>query len=145
MLLILLRKRVVLIMVRRLCENDNIDNEKLEWIDTIPFDELFDEIRSLTNTSDLDFTTKVMNTGWDVYVRVTSQDLVDRVGFLKLMFKKLVIEGDLVVRKKDSEFQMWGHFSFSYVHPDSGSNGYAFLSCSYDDNKGWTFKETRSR
>lgn len=133
-------------MVRKLYENDNMDNELLEWIDTIPFDELFDEIRSVTNTSDLDFTSEVKNTGWDIYVIIKSQDLVDRTGFLKLMFEKLVIECSLVVREKrdDSGFSASGHFSFSYAHPDGGSNGYAFISCYYDDVKGWMFREIKN-
>ena len=135
-------------MIRKLYEeNDYTDSMKVEWLDTVPFDELFDEIRDITGLSDLDFTINLKNVRRDLYVMIKSQNLVNKVGFLRLMLKTIIIDGGLsvdVVRDSDIDnpkFRINGHINFSYTHPNYGSNGYDFLWCSYDDVNGWTVRE----
>lgn len=119
-----------------------------EWAENIPMEELFSEIRRLTGLPDLKFTTKVKELRGMVIIDFESQDLVDKVGFLNLIFKEIKIERfDSRVQIKQSDddnedsggYWYWGTASFRYTHPGGGSNGCTFLTFQYDDRKGWEF------
>lgn len=120
----------------------------IEWAEQIPMDELYSKIRQLTGLSDLKFTSKVKDVRGHIVVQFASQDLADRVGFLKLIFKEIQItqfnsEVYLKAENEDEEPipRYWGTASFSYTHPSGGSNGQTFLHYWYDDRTGWEFDE----
>ena len=124
----------------------NIEKMK-EWAENIPMEELYSELRRLTGLPDLKFTTKVRELRGMVIIDFESQDLADKVGFLKLIFKEIKITRfDSSVQPKQSdddnendEYCYWGTASFRYTHPGGGSNGCTFLTFQYDDRKGWEF------
>lgn len=117
-----------------------------EWAENIPLDDLWNEIRRITELLDLKFTSKVIERNGSVRIAFSSQDLVEKVSFLKLMFREIVISefnSNVIFKAYGDEepaFHYWGTASFSYTHPSGGSNGCNFLSFWYDDRKGWTFE-----
>lgn len=135
----------------------------LEFAEKVPMEDLFNEIRKVTGLSDLKFTSKVVERKESACIKFQSQDLVDKVGFLKLIFSTIVIsefnseirwKSDLSIDDQDNypsysdfckayesngHFIFWGTVDFSYTHPDGGSNGSQFLSFMYDERKGWEF------
>lgn len=118
----------------------------IEWAESVPMDELYNELRRLTGLSDLKFTSKVVNRNNSIRILFESQDLIDKVGFLKLMFKEIKItqfNSEVVYKtaEDDTEYLLfWGTVDFSYTHPSGGSNGYTFLTFWYDDIHGWRFE-----
>lgn len=120
-----------------------MDQDKLiEWAEQIPMEELFDEIRKLTGLTDLKFAHKVVESRGSVRILFESQDLVDKVGFLKLIFKEIAIsQFNSEVKVKEGVPMYWGTADFSYTHPDGGTNGKTFLTFWYDDKKGWQFDQ----
>lgn len=125
--------------------NKEYKEEAQKFIDELPVEDLFAEIRKVTGLSDLKFTYKVKESYDGKFViKFTSQDLADRVGFLKLLFKELYIKqfGSYVEyvddgNEEDKELIWWGTASFEYTHPDVGSNGHCFLDFRYTKRKGW--------
>ena len=122
--------------------------EMVKWAENIPMEDLFSEIRRISGLSDLKFTYKVVERNNSVRIYFESQDLIDKVGFLKLMFKEIVISqfnSEVTYKAYDDEdeptFHYWGTASFSYTHPSGGSNGCTFLTFWYDDRRGWTFDQ----
>ena len=118
-------------------------NDKVfKFAESIPLDELFDEIRVITGISDLKFTSKIDEDRYGMpYIQFQSQDLVEHVGFLKLMFKTIIIStfnSQIVHDKDEDKYRYWGTASFRYDHPSNGSNGYTFLTFWYD--KKWQFE-----
>lgn len=119
----------------------NIEEMK-EWAEKVPMEELFSELRRITGLSDLKFTSRVVERNNSVRILFESQDLVDKVGFLKLMFKEITIsQFNSEVIAKNGEPLFWGTADFSYTHPDGGSNGKTFLTFWYDDKLGWKFEQ----
>lgn len=124
----------------------NIEEMK-EWAEKVPMEELFSELRRITGLPDLKFTSRVVERNNSVRILFESQDLVDKVGFLKLMFKEIVISqfnSEVVYKAYEGEepaYHFWGTADFSYTHPSGGSNGCTFLTFWYDDRKGWTFDQ----
>ena len=123
-----------------------MENEKLmKWAETIPMEGLFDEIKRLTELNDLKFTYKVVEGRSGVRIEFESQDLADKVGFLRLMFKEIYISqfnSEVYFKEEDDEEarpRYWGTASFRYNHPSGGSNGCTFLTFWYDDKRGWEF------
>lgn len=122
-----------------------MNNEKmLQWAEQVPMDELYDYIRKITGLADLKFTTKIVE---DRYgrPRITfqSQDLVEKVGFLKLMFSSIVISqfnSEIKFNEDLGDYYFWGTISFSYDHPSGGSNGCTFGTFWYKNNA-WTFSD----
>lgn len=129
----------------------NIENEDLlEWAEQIPMEDLWTELRRITGLPELKFTYKVIERRGYVTIQFESQDLIDHVGFLKLMFKEIKIanfnsEVKYKLNENDNEdkpiFYYWGTASFRYSHPSGGSNGCTFLLFKYDDRHGWYFEE----
>lgn len=125
--------------------NKEYKEEAQKFIDELPVEDLFDEIRKVTGLSDLKFTYKVRESYDGILgIMFTSQDLADRVGFLKFLSKELYItqfssrveyvdDDD----EEDNELIWRGSASFSYAHPSGGSNGHTFLSFRYTKRKGW--------
>lgn len=119
----------------------------LEWAENIPMEDLYAELRRLTGLSDLKFTKKIRESSGHIIIDFESQDLADQVGFLKLMFKEIVISqfnSEVVYKAYEGEepaYHFWGTAGFSYSHPSGGSNGCTFLTFWYDDRKGWTFDQ----
>jgi len=120
-----------------------MDIEQLkEWAEQVPMEDLFTELRRLTGLADLKFTHKVVEGRGSVRILFESQDLVDKVGFLKLIFKEITIsQFNSEVLAKNGEPLFWGTADFSYTHPDGGSNGKTFLTFWYDDKSGWKFEQ----
>ena len=124
----------------------NIEEMK-EWAEKVPMEDLFSELRQITGLSDLKFTSRVVERNNSVRILFESQDIVDKVGFLKLMFKEIVISqfnSEVVYEAHKGEepaYHLWGTASFRYTHPSGGSNGCTFLTFWYDDRKGWTFDQ----
>ena len=121
--------------------------EMREWAEKVPMEDLFSELRRITGLSDLKFTSRVVERNNSVRILFESQDLVDKVGFLKLMFEEIVISqfNSAVVYDaygdEEPAYHFWGTANFSYTHPSGGSNGCTFLAFCYDDRKGWTFDQ----
>lgn len=120
----------------------NIEKAK-SWAENIPMEGLWEELRRITGLFDLKFTSRVEER--NNYLRVTyqSQDLVDKVDFLKLLFSEIYIENfnSNIIESEDGKFKYWGTASFRYKHPDGGRNGYSFLEMWYSDDKGWEFEQ----
>ena len=123
-------------------DKDTKYDEMRKWAEQVPVEELYSEIRKLTGLSDLSFTTKIDE---DRYgrprIQFSTQDLVDKVGFLKLLFSYIDISTFNTEIKYNEErdiFYWWGSAHFSYKHPSGGSNGHAFLTFWYDGN--WQFE-----
>lgn len=137
-------------MVKRLnelYEDEELYDAQTEWLNNVLLDELFVEIRKRTGIKDLRFTSEIKS-NWrhENYFSIKSNDIADKTGFLRLMFKTLFIESELSVEQGnvdegEPEFSLWGSVGFRYSHPDMGSNGYSFLRCWYNDIDGWTFRE----
>jgi len=128
-------------MIRRL--NESNETELMSWAESIPMDELWDEIREVTGINDLDFDYDIYESRGYVRIKFKSQDLADRTGFLRVMFGELYIEefnSEVYYKKEDHQPAFWGSASFAYRHPDGGSNGYTFLRFWYDDTNGWQFR-----
>lgn len=125
--------------------NKEYREEAQKFIDELPIEDLFAEIRKVTGLSDLKFTSRVVERNNNYFhILFESQDLADRVGFLKLLFKELYItqfnsciEYVYDVNEDNKELVWWGSASFGYTHPGSGSNGHTFLSFRYTKRKGW--------
>lgn len=130
--------------------NKEYKEEAQKFIDELPIEDLFAEIRKVTGLSDLKFTSRVVERNTYFHIVFESQDLADRVGFLKLLFKELYItqsssyveyinddNADNDYDEDNKELVWWGSASFSYTHPGGGSNGHTFLSFRYTKRKGW--------
>ena len=119
----------------------------LEWAENIPMEDLYAKFRQLTGLADLKFTSKVIERRGIVTIQFESQDLVDQVGFLKLMFKEIKISNfnsEVYCKETDDEPAVpryWGTASFNYTHPSGGSNSCRFLTFWYEDRKGWEFEQ----
>lgn len=119
----------------------------LEWAENIPMEELYSELRRLTGLTDLKFTKKIRESRGTIIIDFESQDLVDQVGFLKLMFKEIKISNfnsEVYYKSIDEEEAVpryWGTACFRYTHPSGGSNGCTFLTFWYEDRKGWEFEQ----
>lgn len=118
-------------------------DEYFKFAESINMNELFDEIRRLTGISDLKFTYKIKTNRYDEpYITFESQDLIEKVGFLKLMFSSIKIDqfnSEVKYNEDTKEFYYWGTAHFSYTHPSSGSNGCTFLDYAYKNNN-WIFE-----
>lgn len=116
--------------------------EMLKWAESIPIEELYDELRHLTGLLDLKFTSMVALDRCDQpIIRFSSQDLVEKVGFLKLMFASIIIKefnSSVKYNEDDDQFSFWGTACFNYTHLRGGSNGCTFLTFWYTD-AGWKF------
>ena len=122
-----------------------METEKMiDWAEKIPIEELFNEIRKVTGLNDLKFTHKIYERNNYVTIEFSSQDLVDKVGFLKVLFSSIVISqfNSEVKVKPDSENKLfyWGTADFRYNHTYGGSNGKTFMTFRYDDKSGWEFR-----
>ena len=118
------------------------NDKAFEFAENIPFDELFDEIKKITGVKELKFTKKIDEDRYGMpRIQFKSQDLAENIGFLKLMFKTLVISTfntEIIYDKDTNRYRYWGTASFRYNHPSGGSNGYTFLTFWYDNN--WQFE-----
>lgn len=118
--------------------------QALEFAQTIPFEELFEEIRRVTGLQDLVFT-KEFRTNYrgDVIPEYSSQDITDKVGFLNLLFKTIKItqfSSQISYDDRTASPYYWGTVDFSYTHHSGGSNGHTFMTVWYEPAKnGWTF------
>ena len=120
---------------------DNLEKMK-EFAESIPMEELFDEIRHITALNDLKFTYKIIERNNYIFIEFKSQDIVDKVGFLKLIFSTLTIEQfNSEIRQKEEKFFYWGTVDFRYTHTKGGCNGYKFLDFMYDEIHGWKFED----
>lgn len=119
--------------------------EKIKWAEEIPIEILYEEIRKRTRLTDLKFTSKIVERNNGVRILFESQDLSDKVGFLKLMFSEIKIaqfNSEIIYKSYDNEdpiLRWWGTVQFSYTHPSGGSNGCTFMTFWYDDIHKWQF------
>ena len=125
---------------------------KEEFAHEIPFNELFAKISQLTGLNDLKFSVKFVNGREGLRPEFESQDLVDKVGFLKLIFSSIKITSfnsaiaidkprnyDDIDYTKTYPIYYWCTVDFSYEHPGGGSNGKTFLTAWYQDNQ-WQYR-----
>ena len=116
-----------------------------DWAEKIPLEELFDHLRKLTGLPDLRFDTKIKENRYgEPIITFSSQDLAEKVGFLKLIFSEIWISqfNSSIIWDEDKEvFRYWGTADFHYLHPHGGSNGCKFCTFWYDDRSGWTFED----
>lgn len=123
---------------------EGMTNDEIEaWAEQIPMEELYNYIRDLTGLDDLQFTTNIHRDRRTGYPRIefSSEDLVDKVGFLSLMFESIQItQFNSSISVKDDDIQYWGTACFSYQHPSGGSNGYTFCMFRFDGSE-WSFRE----
>ena len=122
---------------------ENKYDKYFEFAESIPMDELYQEIRKLTGLQDLKFTHKIVEDRFGKpYIKFESQDLVDKVGFLKLLFSRITVStfNSSINYDEDRErMYWWGTVAFDYDHPSGGSNGHTFLSFWYTSS-GWDFR-----
>ena len=121
-----------------------MDIEKAkEFFHSIPIEELSDEIRKRTGLSDLIFNTKIKDREYRLIIEYDSQDIVEKVGFLKLIFRELRVKAEGLVEqsKAGDELVFWCTVDMDYYHPGGGHNGFPFLYARYTDKTGWHFEE----
>lgn len=112
-----------------------------EFAESIPMDELFNELKRVTGIPDLKFTYKIggSRTGMP-HITFESQDLVDKVGFLKLIFADIRVSNfNSEIIYKNDQFMYWCTVDFHYNHPGGGSNGKTFYTARYVNNC-WQFE-----
>ena len=144
-------------MEHRTLRDDEVNDFCKEFVENVPIEELYSEIRRRTGLDDLKFTKTYRTDRWGrTHIEIESQDLADRTGFLKLLFKELTIgtfntETKIEYVSKDENGQyldnpyyidkayIWGTISFHYTHPDGGSNGHTFMDYRWSPEKGWQF------
>lgn len=127
---------------------DSNRDELIAWAQTIPLDELWDEIRRITGIADLEFKHRLPTAG-PVRIFFESQDLEDRVGFLKHMFATCRIENlssEVVVREKDGAPVKiwWGTVCFNYTNHQGSHHSTTFMGFRYMEGEGWTFADYSS-
>jgi len=107
-----------------------------EFAESIPMNELFEELKKVTGINDLKFTYKITGSRNGMpRISFQSQDLVDKVGFLKLIFAEIHIsEFNSEILYRDNDFIFWCTVDFHYNHPGGGSNGKTFYTARYKNN-----------
>lgn len=125
-----------------------MDKDIRLWAEKLNLEPLFDHIRDILELPDLKFTYEVRDSGRGVNLMFESQDLSNRVGFLKALFANIKVasfNSDVRYSKEDDEEEatpkLWGTASFRYTHPMGGSNGHSFLTYWYQDDRGWYFRQ----
>lgn len=125
-----------------------MNTEELKaWAEQVDLSPLWQEIRKVTGLDDLNFSYKIKETRSGLSLDFTSQNLAERTGFLKLMFKDLFItqfSSGIIWKSKtvDEPYaSIWGSVDFTYNHPGGGSNGISFLRYWYSDKRGWEFDD----
>lgn len=114
-----------------------------EFANSISFDELFSYIKTITGLQDLRFTIRQAEDryGYPI-IKFESQDIVDKVGFLKLIFSELKIanfNSEIKYDEDSNTFWYWCSIAMDYSHPGGGSNGKTFLVARYV-NRNWEFE-----
>lgn len=123
-------------------------DERLEFANRIPLEELWNKLRDLTELPDLQFEYEIKNTRGDVCITFTSQDLADQIGFLELAFRTFKIasfNSSVGYDDKKNELYLWCTIDFRYDLQEMGSNGAQFLTAWYSDSEGWTFRTDKDR
>lgn len=121
-----------------------MDIEKLkEFFNSIPMEELSDEIKKHTGLSDLTFKTTILDVGHRLSILYKSQDIVDKAGFLKLIFRELYVQANgMVAVNRDEELEYWCIVEMDYYHPGGRHESCIFLHARYTDKTGWNFEES---
>lgn len=126
------------------------DEERINnFIENIPYGRLYDKIREVTGIGDLNFERKV-TTRYDgvPIIKFTSNDLVDRIGFLNLMIKHIYItqfNSEVKIDSRTNRAYWWGTVAFSYEHQPCGSNGHTFMTFRYTEFGDWEFELNKDR
>jgi len=109
---------------------------KQDFIDSIPFEDLFQEIREITNIPELEFTYEVKDYGSDIYVYFSSQNIIGLThSVVDLMYDELVIKQSYSTRIFLE--RRYGYFGFSGGVEFDGTR--EFLSFIYTEKDGWKF------
>lgn len=121
------------------------EQELFAFGEAVPMEELFDKIREVTGISELEFDYEVKKYpyGNGIGIKFQSQDIVDKVGFLDLMFKTLYIytgNNQIFTDKQTGKLAYWAIISFRYDLQSGGSNGSDFMTAWYSEDSGWTFR-----
>lgn len=112
-----------------------------KFVEDIPMSELFDEIKRFLDLPDLKFKCRLCHDSNDMpYITFKSQNLVEKVGFLKHLFSEIYISTfhSSTVEKEDGSLMFWCTIAFDYIHPGGGSNGKVFYKATYK-NGFWDF------
>lgn len=123
----------------------NDEKELFAFGESVPMEELFNKLREVTGIPELEFDYEIKKYpyGNGVGIKFQSQDIVDKVGFLDLMFKTLYIytgSNQIFVDEQTGELTYWAVISFRYDLQSLGSNGSDFMTVWYSGSKGWTFR-----
>lgn len=124
---------------------EQLIEEMQQFIDSIPMEELYSELRRVTGLSDLKFTKTIKTDRWGYpYISISSQDLVDKVGFLKLIFAEIYVKTfNSSIKQEENDphkFYYWCTIDFDYTHPGGGHNGKTFYQAVYRHDA-WEFAE----
>ena len=112
---------------------------------SVPMEELFDKIREVTGLPELkfDYEIKKYPYGNGIGIKFQSQDIVDKAGFLDLMFKTLYIDtsnNQIFADEQTGELTYWAVISFRYDLQSGGYNGSNFMRVWYSASNGWLFQ-----
>jgi hypothetical protein len=126
------------------------EQELFAFGESVPMEELFDKLREVTGIPELEFDYEVIKYpyGNGIGIKFQSQNIIDKAGFLDLMFKTLYIytgNNQIFIDKQTGELTYWAIVSFRYDLQSLGSNGSDFMRVWYSDSKGWLFQLAKDR
>lgn len=115
-------------------------SEAMNFANSIPMGDLFEEIKRVTGINDLHMTYKITeNRDGKPVINFKSQDLSDRIGFLNLIFKEIVVSNfNSSIVYRNNNYIYWCTIEFRYTHPGGGQNGQCFYCARYSNNT-WEF------
>lgn len=120
-------------------ERTELQKKKYEFAESISLEPVFNKLREMVDMPNLKFTSSIKEDRYgNPRISFESEDIADKTGFLKYMFKELRIASFASVISLEplgAPFTYYGTANFTYIHPDGGSNGYGILSYSYIDGE----------
>lgn len=129
-----------------------------QFIENIPFNELYDYIRKIIDVPDLKFNMTIKEGRNGLYPMIESEDITEYIGVMKFAFSEMTIgtfNSSVSVNTpkdyndmdytQDYPLDYWCTIHFSYRHYGGGTNGADFLTAWYDDKSGWTFRLEKDR
>ncbi len=137
-------------------KEDNVHNEveeRNEFVKNIPFDELFDKIRSILNFPNLELNVEFKGGGYStgryayddrdkLHPEITSSNLVkDLPAWLQPLFNTFIVKSNNSIVDRDKNGYYWHSRFYFYYESTNSSNGTDyFLGAMYKNGK-WEFRE----
>ena len=118
--------------------------ERLDYINTIKFEGLYEEVRKRVNDEKINFELKttINNERNELRIGIVSKEnLKDRCGIMSNLYESVKIEtfNSALSATKDGEIYYWCSMEFRYQFKDGGSNGTTILYANYKNGE-WSFK-----